>query len=51
MKIEINEYGIVYCDGKTCDPIAMFDSYSECGGCPFTSLFEGFLNVWLDGGC
>lgn len=48
MKIEIDEYGIVYCDGKICDPIAMFDSCSECGGCRFISVFNKFLQVYLD---
>lgn len=51
MKIEITEEGVVFCDGLICDPIAMYDSCAECGGCPFTSMFEGYLDVYLDGGC
>lgn len=51
MKIEITEEGIIFCDGLTCDPVGMYDSCSECGGCPFVSLFDRYLEIWSDGGC
>lgn len=48
MKIEINEEGILFCNGIICDPVAMYDSCSECGGCPFISKFNEFLKVYLE---
>lgn len=51
MKIEISENGIIQCDGTMCDPVAMYDSYAECGGCPFVSLFERYLDIYFEGCC
>lgn len=51
MKIEISENGIIFCDRTICDPVAMYDSCAECGGCPFVSLFNRYLDIWLEGGC
>lgn len=51
MKIEITEEGIVFCDGLICDPIGMYDSCAECGGCPFVSLFQKYLDIYFDGAC
>ena len=48
MKIEISENGIIHCDGTICDPVAMYDSYANCGGCPFVHLFDEFLDIWKE---
>lgn len=50
MKIEISENGIIHYDGTICDPVAMYDSCAECGGCPFVHLFDEYLDIWLEGG-
>lgn len=49
MKIEILENEIILCDGLTCDPVAMYDSCADCGGCPFVSLFDRYLDIYFDG--
>lgn len=51
MKIEISENGIIHCDGTICDPVAMYDSCAECGGCPFVHLFDEYLDIYFDGAC
>lgn len=51
MKIEITDAGVIFCDGVICDPVKMYDSCSECGGCPLVRLFDAFREIWLDGGC
>lgn len=50
MKIEINDAGVVFCDGTICNPVAMYDSCSTCGGCAIERLFDRFLIIWLDEG-
>ena len=51
MKIEISEEGIVFCDGLTCDPVSMYESCAQCGGCPFVPLIDRYLEAYFDGAC
>lgn len=51
MKIEMTEEAIVFCDGIMCDPVKMYDSCAECGGCPFVRLFNEYLDIYFDGSC
>jgi len=49
MKIEMTEEAIVFCDGLTCDPIAMWESCAACGNCPLLRLCEEYFQDKMDG--
>lgn len=52
--VHLDFNGIVYCDEidghcKECDFLGLYNTNSQCGGCPLTNFGEKFIKIQFDG--